>query len=202
MNLQEDNELDKLVSQLKGVGIGLSLSKFVALNYFILNEIRNLYVPLKKQAEIVEKSINKPVSMASLSVAMSRLKPSELIEEEEDKKVVIMKTSNKDRFVPKESVLTLGTQKEVKKIFKNGLVDKEEEVLIDWRGLAPGESVTSWIKEYQQKLVAINLTGWRWIQIAEAINQHLNLKKKISKNTLTSILSLANKKVVKHKQIK
>lgn len=202
MNLQEDNELDKLVSQFKGVGIGLSLSKFVALNYFILNEIRNLYVPLKKQAEIVENCINKPVSMASLSVAMSRLKPVELIDDNKEDKVVIMRTANKNRFVPKDSILTLGSQKEVKKIFKNGVVDKEEEVLIDWRGLAPGESITSWIKEYQNKLVAINLTGWRWIQIAEAINQHLNLKKKISKNTLTSILSLANKKVVKNKQIK
>lgn len=201
MNLQEDNELDKLVSQLKGVGIGLSLSKFVTLNYSILNDIRNLYVPLKKQAEIVEKSINKPVSMASLSVAISRLKPVELIDDTKEDKVVIMRTANKNRFVPKESILTLGGQKEVKKIFKNGLVDKEEEVLIDWRSLAPSESVTNWIKEYQNKLIAINLTGWRWIQIAEAINEHLNLKKKISKNTLTSILSLVNKKVVKNKQI-
>lgn len=193
MDVKEDNELNELVSQLKGVGIGLSLSKFVTLNYSILNKIRGLHVPLKIQAEVIEKSINKPVSMASLSVAISRLKP-ELNERLEDEKVMIMRTSNNNRFVPKEAVLVLGTQKEVKKIFKNNKTIKEEEVLIDWRGLAPNENITSWVKEYKTKLVAINLTGWRWKQISEAINKHLSLKKKISTNTLTSILSLSNKK--------
>lgn len=193
MNLNEQNDLDKLTSQLKGVGIGLSLSKFVALNYSVLLEIRNLYVPLKTQAEIVEKSINKPVSMASLSVAMSRLKPEELNEDSKANKVVIMRTANTERFVSKDAILTLGSQKEIIKTIKNGVV-KEEEILIDWRGLAPGENITNWVKEYQNKLIAINKTGWRWKQIAEAINEHLSLKKKISVNTLTSILSLSHKK--------
>lgn len=193
MNLNEQNDLDKLISQLKGVGIGLSLSKFVTLNYSVLLEIRNLYIPLKTQAEIVEKSIGKAVSMASLSVAMSRLKPEELDEDSKVNKVVIMRTANKERFVPKDAILTLGSQKEIIKTVKNG-VAKEEEILIDWRGLAPSENITNWIKEYQTRLIAINKTGWRWKQIADAINDHLNLKKKISVNTLTSILSLSHKK--------
>jgi hypothetical protein len=193
MNLSEQNDLDKLTGQLKGVGLGLSLSKFVTLNYPILLEIRNLYIPLKTQAEIVQQSIGKPVSMASLSVAMSRLKPEGLDEEPKVNKVIVMRTANMERFVSKNANLTLGGQKEIIKINKNGII-KEEEVLIDWRGLAPGENITSWVKEYQNKLVAINSTGWRWKQIADAINKHLNLKKKISVNTLTSILSLSNKK--------
>lgn len=193
MDLNEQNDLDKLTSQLKGVGIGLSLSKFVTLNYSILLEIRNLYVPLKTQAEIVQKSIGKPVSMASLSVAMSRLKPEDINEESKANKVVIMRTANKERFVPKDAILTLGSQKEIIKTIKQG-VAKEEELLIDWRGLAPGENITSWVKEYQNRLIAINQTGWRWKQIADAINEHLSLKKEISVNTLTSILSLSHKK--------
>lgn len=185
MKLKEQNDLDKLVSKLKGVGIGLSLSKFVSLNYSLLYEIRNLYVPLKIQAEIVEKSIGKPVSMASLSVAMSRIKPGSSSKE---KNVVIMKTANKNRFVSKDAILTLGVQKE---IFIDD-TNTEREILIDWRGLAPNENISSWIKEYQYKLEAINLTGWRWKQIARAISEHLD--KKISPNTLTSIICLANKK--------
>ena len=192
MNLNEQNDLDKLTSQLKGVGLDLSLSKFVTLNYSILIEIKKLYIPLKIQADIVQKSINKPVSMASLSVAMSRLKPKELDDYKENN-VIIIRTANKERFVPKNLMLTLGTQKEIIKTIKNGVV-KEEEILIDWRGLAPGETITSWVKDYQNRLIAINKTGWRWKQITDAINEHLSIKKKISVNTLTSILSLSQKK--------
>lgn len=193
MNLNEKNELDELLTHLKGVGLNLSLSKFVTLNYSVLIEIKKLYVPLKIQAEIVEKAIGKSVSMASLSVAMSRLKPEE-VAAFKNEKAVIMRTTNTNRFFPKESVLTLGTQKEVIKIIKGGILIREEEALIDWRGLAPGENITNWIKEYQNRLIAINKTGWRWTQIAKAINEHLSLQKKISANTLTSIISLSNKK--------
>lgn len=197
MKLSENNELEKLVSQLKGVGIGLSLSKFVELNFLILTEIRNLYVPLKRQAEIVEQSIDKPVSMASLSVAMSRLKPHKNNSEIKKDNVIVMKTSLKTRFVDKNAILTLGTQKETIRTLKNGVIDKENEVLIDWRGLAPKETVSNWILDYKDSLTALNLTGWRWSQIAEAINKHLELNKTISTNTLTSIISLSNKKIKK-----
>lgn len=187
MILKEDNDLNNLTSSLKGVKMGLSLSKFVTLNYSILIEMKNLHVPLKGIVKIIENSINKPVSVASFSVAMSRVKPSEPSKE---KNIVIMRTSNKKRFVPKDAVLTLGMQKEiVRDNFNN-----EKEVLIDWRGLAPGEKMSAWVKEYQDKLIAINLTGWRWKQIAKAISKHLD--KEISTNTLTSIICLANKKEI------
>lgn len=185
MILKEDNDLNNLTSSLKGVEMGLSLSKFVTLNYSILIEMRNLHIPLKIIVKIIEDSINKPVSVASFSVAMSRVKPSEPSKE---KNIVIMRTSNKDRFVPKEAILTLGIQKEIVRDNSNN----EKEVLIDWRGLAPGEKMSAWVKEYQDKLIAINLTGWRWKQIAKAISKHLD--KEISTSTLTSIICLANKK--------
>ena len=96
-----------------------------------------------------------------------------------------MRKETNTRFVSKDAILTLGVQKTV----KPGKVPTE--VLIDWRGLQLNESVSSWIKEYKNHLVAINLTGWRWGQIAHAINRHLGLKKEISASTLTSIISLA-----------
>jgi hypothetical protein len=104
-----------------------------------------------------------------------------------------------ERFVDKNAKLILGAQKEKTRIIKNGVL-KVEESLIDWRGLAPNEKISNWILEYKDRLIAINLTGWRWKQIVEAVNEHLNLSKKISVNTLTSLISLANKKIVSEKE--
>lgn len=187
-----ENDLDRLVSQFKSIGLGLSLSKFVSVNLHILLEIKKLNVPLKKQSEIVSGAINKNVSGASLSVAISRLNNnSNNIKEN----IVIIKKPIAERFVDKNAKLIFGTQKEIINIKNKNGVNKEEERLIDWRGLAPNENISSWILEYKNKLIAINLTGWRWKQIAEAINEHLSLERKISVNTLTSIISLSNNKI-------
>lgn len=181
--------IDNLISQLQGCGMDMPLSKFTELNISILKEFKKFHVPLKNQAEIISKEINRTVSVSSLAVAMSRLSPSKGRSEQ----VIIMEKKIQERFVDKSAKLILGTQKEIIKISKGG-VTKNQELLIDWRGLAPNENISSWILEYKDKLVAINATGWRWKQIAEAISNHLMLKQELATNTLTSIISLSNKK--------
>lgn len=193
MSINNQVTLDDLASQLQGSGMGMSLSKFVELNFNVIKEFKKFHVPLKTQAEIIGKAIDKNVSVSSLAVAVSRLN-SNLTEDTSINFVIEKKISQ--RFVDKNAKLIFGTQKEIVKVIKNNVV-KEEERTIDWRGLAPNENISSWILEYKDKLVAINSTGWRWKQIAEAINEHLSLNQKISTNTLTSIISLANKKIVK-----
>lgn len=190
MNTDKQISLDDLISQLQGCGMGLSLSKFVELNLPVFRQFKKLHVPQKRQADIVAKSIDKPVSVSSLAVALSRLKTNS---DNKPGNVVIMKKLIPTRFVEKNAKLVFGVQKETVEITKNNITKTEERV-IDWRGLAPNENITSWVLEYKEKLKGINKTGWRWNQIAEAINEHLSLEKKISVNTLTSIISLANKK--------
>lgn len=194
MNNDKQVSLEFLKAQLQGAGMGMPLSKFVELNLPILKEFKKFHVPLKTQVLIIEDLINKPVSVSSLSVALSRLNN---VNNKDD--IVFIDKKISERFVPKSSKLTLGGQKErIKEInTKNGIRKTEEkEILIDWRGLSPNENISSWILEYKEKLIAINLTGWRWKQITEAINEHLNLQKKISVNTLTSIISLSNKRII------
>lgn len=190
--------LEDLVSRLRGQNMGLSLSKFVKLNLNIYSQFKELHIPQKKQAEITSEALRKEVSVSSLAVALSRLTPSPIHTKENQ--VVIMQKPIVERFVQKNVKLTLGAQKEkIEIIGKNGKT--VEDRLIDWRGLAPGESISSWVLDYKHKLTAINKTGWRWAQIAEAINEHLGLKNKISVNTLTSIISLSNKKIIKNQHI-
>lgn len=98
------------------------------------------------------------------------------------------------RFVPKDSKLTLGGQFEKQQIIRNGVVVGLKDVQIDWRGLYPNESISNWIVEHKDKLIGVNNLGWRWEQIAEAISEHLSLSNPISKNTLTSVISISNKK--------
>ncbi len=193
-----DNQvsLDSLTSKLQGCGMGIPLSKFVELNLPVLKEFKKFHVPLKFQAEIIGKAINKTVSVASLSVAVSRLS----VNSNEETKVVIMEKQESARFVDKEAKLVLGSQTEKERIIKNGVMMGFKDVKIDWRGLAPNESVSSWIVEYKDRLIAINHLGWRWVQIASAINEHLSLQKRISANTLTSVISIANKKITTNKQ--
>lgn len=196
MSIEKQVTLDDLSSQLQGCGMGMPLSKFVEINLSVLKEFKKFHVPLKTQAEIISKAINKTVSVSSLAVAMSRLNSS--YEENNPINFTIEKKIS-ERFVNKNAKLIFGKQTEkIEVIGKHG--KKIEERTIDWRGLAPNENISSWILEYKDKLVAINSTGWRWKQIAEAINEHLSLKQKISTNTLTSIISLANKRIVKNKQ--
>lgn len=196
MSIEKRVTLDDLSSQLQGCGMGMSLSKFVELNLSVLKEFKKFHVPLKFQAEIISKAINKTVSVASLSVAVSRLSSTT----NEETKIVIMEKQESARFVNKEAKLILGSQTEKEKIIKNGVVMGFKDVKIDWRGLAPKESVSNWIVEYKDRLIAINHLGWRWGQIASAINEHLSLQKKISANTLTSVISIANKKITTNKQ--
>ncbi len=191
MNNTENISLEKLTESLQGCDLDMPLSKFVKLNLPIFNEFKKFGIPMKVQAEIVEKSINKTVSVSSLAVAISRLSASKNI----SKNVVIMEKKIPTRFVNKEAKLTLGSQFEKKQIIKNGVVVGLTDVQIDWRGIAPDESVSSWIFEYKDKLIAINKLGWRWAQIAEAITKHLSLKSPLAKNTLTSVVSIANKKI-------
>lgn len=197
MSIEKQVTLDDLSSQLQGCDMGMPLSKFVELNLIVLKEFKKFHIPLKTQSEIISKAINKTISISSLAVAISRLNSSS---EENNPVTFTIEKKISERFVDKNVKLIFGKQKETIKITK-GNVTKYEERTIDWRGLAPNENISSWILEYKDKLVAINLTGWRWKQIAEAINQHLSLKRKISTNTLTSIISLANKKNAKNKQI-
>lgn len=175
--------LDDLISQLQGRGLDLTLSKFVNLNLDVLIKIRKLGISLNRQAKIVEDTIGngKPVVPTTFSVAMSRLTP---LKEKIPSNIVIMKKEIVEKFVEKNVPLTLGSQKEK--------VPGKKDRLIDWRGLGERESVSSWVLEYKDRLIAINKTGWRWKQIAGAISEHL--EKKISTNTLTSIICLANKK--------
>lgn len=197
MSIEKQRTLDDLSSQLQGCGMGMPLSKFVELNLSVLKEFKKFHVPLKTQSEIISKAINKTVLVSSLAVAISRLNSSS---EENNPINFTIKKKISERFVDKNAKLIFGTQKEIVKVTR-GNITKDEERTIDWRGLAPNENISNWILEYKDKLVAINSTGWRWKQIAEAINEHLSLKQKISTNTLTSIISLANKKIVKNKQI-
>lgn len=190
--MEDENKtvLEHIESQIKGSGVEMALSKFVELNLESFQRLKEYHVPLKKQAQIASLATKKSVSVSSLAVALSRLQaPSKHALQE---KSVITKTINK-RFVDKSAKLILGTQKEEVKIIKNGIAKTEQRV-IDWRGLAPEENVASWILEYKGRLAGINATGWRWAQITQAINEHLNLKKQISVNTLTSIISISNKK--------
>ena len=188
--------LDVLTSNLQGCGMGMPLSKFVELNLSVLKELKKYHVSMKLQAELVGKSINKTVSVASLSVALSRLS----VTSKEKNRVVIMEKQAPSRFVDKEAKLTLGSQIEKEKIIKNGVMMGFKDVKIDWRGLDSHESISSWIIEYKDRLVAINRLGWRWGQIATAINEHLSLQKMISANTLTSVISIANKKITTTQQ--
>lgn len=193
-----DNQvsLEMITSKLQGCGMEMPLSKFVELNLDVLKEFKKYRVPLKFQANVVSKAINKSVSVASLSVALSRLNGNS----NESHKIIIMEKKEPARFVDKEAKLILGSQTEKEKIIKNGVMVGFKDVKIDWRGLAPNESVSSWIIEYKDRLVAINHLGWRWSQIAVAINEHLSLQKGISANTLTSVISIANKKITINKQ--
>lgn len=180
---EHSQDLDFLISQLKGIGLGLTLSKFVKLNLEILLKIRGLGISLNRQAKIVEDAIGSGVSVAptSFSVAMSRLTP---LKEKLPANIVIMEKKITGSFVNSDVVLTLGSQVEK--------VPGKKDVKIDWRGLKDKESISSWVLEYKDRLMAINQTGWRWKQIAVAISAHLG--KQISTNTLTSIICLANKK--------
>lgn len=188
--------LEDLVAKLSGENMGLSLSKFLKLNLPIYSQFKQLHIPQKTQAEITSKALNKNVSVSSLAVALSRLTPSA---EHTNTQVVIMKKPIAERFVQKNVKLTLGSQKEtVKTVGKNGKT--VEEKIIDWRGLAPNESLSHWVLEYKNRLVAINKTGWRWEQIAQAVSEHLGLTNKLKTNTLTSIISLSNKKIIKNTQ--
>lgn len=190
MKQENYSNVEDLFSKLRGNGSEIPLSKFVELNLSILNELKKIHIPLNEQAKRISEKINKKVSPASLSVAMSRLN----CREEKNSNIVIMEKKEVNRFVSKSAILTLGSQVEKEKIIKNGIFEGYKDKVIDWRGLHPNENISNWIMEYKEKLIAINHTGWRWVQIAEAINNHLSLNKKISVNTLTSIISISNKK--------
>lgn len=190
---ENEHAIANLVSMLQGCGTDIPLSKFVEINFSIFQEFRKIYLPQKRQAEIATSAIGKPVSVSSLAVTLARLNGST---KKGNSNVIIMEKKISTRFVSKDAKLIFGTQKEKVKVTKNGIIQFEDK-LIDWRGIAPNESISSWIQEYKDKLIAINLTGWRWSQIAEAINEHLSLSKKISANTLTSVITLANKKFIK-----
>lgn len=196
MSANNQISLESITSKLQGSGIRMPLSKFVELNLSVLKEFKNFHIPLKVQAEIVSKAINKNVSVASLSVAISRLN----VNYNKNTKVVIIEKKESARFVNKEAKLVLGSQTEKEKIIKNGVITGYKDVKIDWRGLALNESISNWIIEYKDRLIAINHIGWRWGQIASAINEHLSLQKGISANTLTSVISIANKKITANKQ--
>lgn len=196
MSANNQISLESITSKLQGSGIRMPLSKFVELNLSVLKEFKNFHIPLKVQAEIVSKAINKNVSVASLSVAISRLN----VNYNKNTKVVIIEKKESARFVNKEAKLVLGSQTEKEKIIKNGVITGYKDVKIDWRGLALNESISNWIIEYKDRLIAINHIGWRWGQIASAINEHLSLQKGISANTLTSVISIANKKITTNKQ--
>ena len=189
--MEDNNNLvENLFSKLQGHSLGMSLSKFVELNLSILNELKELKVPLKVQSEFIENFIKKKVSPASLSVAMSRLNSSS----GQNTNIIIMEKKIPSRFVPKDAKLTLGGQFEKQQIIRNGVVVGLKDVQIDWRGLYPNESISNWIIEHKDKLIGVNNLGWRWEQIAEAISEHLSLSNPISKNTLTSVISISNKK--------
>ncbi len=170
---------------------GLPLSKVVDLNFNVFSQWKSEHLSLEKQVEVLAFCLNKKFSVSALSVALSRARSRKYGNKNLEKNVMIIEKTINSRFVEKNAILTLGSQKE--KIY-DPKTDTYKDALIDWRGLQPSESMSSWITDYREKLIAINLTGWRWEQIADAINKHLSLKKKISKNTLTSLISLSKNK--------
>lgn len=176
-----EDKIHILTSRLKA-HVDMPLSVFVQENLDVFHEIKTLKIPLRRQAYIASHKLGRPISVSSLAVAISRLK----VSSKPKPPVIIMVKHTRERFVPKGAILTLGGQKTI----KEGKTPTE--VLIDWRGLNINESVSSWVSEYKNHLVAINMTGWRWSQIASAVNRHLDLKKPISTSTLTSIISLSN----------
>jgi hypothetical protein len=66
LNNEKSEYLDKLTSMLQGSGMGIALSKFVEMNFSVIQEFKKFHVPLKKQSEIISISINKPVSSFSI----------------------------------------------------------------------------------------------------------------------------------------
>lgn len=197
MLIVERTDLEELSNKFQGFGVNMPLSKFVELNFNTIKEFKRIHVPLKTLAKIISSGIGKNVSVSSLAVAISRLNPNT---SKPNQVNFIIEKKISTRFVDNNAKLIFGTQKETARIIK-GSTTKHEERLIDWRGLAPNENISSWILEYKDKLIAINLTGWRWKQISDAINEHLSLNPKISTNTLTSIISIANKKDLAFKQL-
>ena len=169
----------------------ISLPKFIKLNADLMKEMSDNDISKLKQAKMVSIFLGREISKETLSVALSRYKHS-IKERIDDQFIIINNNNRKSRFVNKDAVLTLGGQVEViQKIKKNGTI-KHEEKVIDWRGLYKGETVSSWVKEYQNQLKIINKNGWRWVQIAEAVSVHLNVK--IKKDTLTSLLTIYKNK--------
>lgn len=188
LNNKAPSILENFKAKLQGAGMSMALSSFVELNILVFQEFKKFHIPQKKQAEIISTMTGSPVLVSSLAVALSRLKPKTLGKPN----IIIMEKLTTTRFVSKEAKLILGSQKEKIEITKNGISFLKQRT-IDWRGLAIGESLSSWIIEYKDRLTGINLTGWRWKQIANAITEHLRLSKKLSTNTLTSIISIDNK---------
>lgn len=168
----------------------ISLPKFIQLNYDLMKEMTDNNLSKLKQSEMVSIFLERVVSKEALSVALSRYKHS--IKERVDGQFIIINNNRKSRFVNKDAVLTLGGQTEIIQTVKRNGTIKQEEKVIDWRGLHYRETVSSWVKEYQNQLIIINKNGWRWVQIAAAVSNHLNIK--INKDTLTALITIYKNK--------
>lgn len=166
----------------------ISLTKFINLNKEILQEMEEKKIHKTIQVKIISEILNRDISLNSYCVAISRNKENK---KKEFSEFVIVERDKGRRFVDKNAILTLGGQ--VERIQKVNS-EKIEERLIDWRGLHKGESVSSWVLEYKRQLQGLNKTGWRWSQIADAVSEHLKLKKKIHKNTITSFMTIYKNK--------
>lgn len=60
-----------------------------------------------------------------------------------------------------------------------------------FRKLHQGERVAHWIKSHLAHLEALNLEGWRWAQIAEAVGSHID--RSVTRNKLTGMVTMIRK---------
>ena len=61
----------------------------------------------------------------------------------------------------------------------------------DLRSLKEGERVAHWVKSHLAHLEQWNAQGWRWVQIAKAIDGHI--KRKVTRNKLTGMVTMIRK---------
>lgn len=59
------------------------------------------------------------------------------------------------------------------------------------RKLNDGERVAHWVKIHLATLEQWNKEGWRWVQIAEAVEGHI--KRPVSRNKLTGMVTMIKK---------
>lgn len=169
----------------------MTLSKFVKKNLDIILKMKDDGMMGADLSKSISAALGVAVTAKAVSLAIARAK---VATSAPAKKEASTPPVRKSKFVPKTSTLILSTQEmaieELDKV--SGNVIKKTKIM-DWRGLLPNESLSSWVFFHKSQLIYLNKGyGYRWSQIADAISMHLDLNPKLSQNSLSSILCLIN----------